>query len=208
MLISSVHELYMLEISTLSKQVSLGFAFFVCLILLSICVLGIYHFKTQKHKCLSEYTNGVKERNVCKLYMILFLLRKIILVTWIVTSQNTSPLICAIAATLVQVVYMGWMVVIRPFDEFQNNFVEVVNEIIFSFVLGWLIIFNTESSWNDEITNIYMYILVGNNLIVVGVLLICLIVTVILKIKKCLTKKGQVDNKRKTNLVSIIMKNS
>ena len=159
--------------------------------------VGIYYLRTQRHRCLSEFVSGLRDTNKCKVFTIMFLTRKIILVVWVVVSQGLHPILIASVASLFQILYTIWLIVMRPFKEVSNNLVEIINEIIFAVVLGWLIIFSTESMWSGGLTSIYMYILVANNLVIVAVLLMCLFVNVVLKIKRCLTKKSQVDTRKK-----------
>ena len=201
MLLSCMSEISIFNTSSDAKMASLGIAFLILIFCLAVFTLGVYQYKTQKHRCLSEFESGLKDSKVCKLFTCFFLLRKIILVVWVIVSAGVYPMLIAILASIIELVYMVWLAITRPFKETQNNIIEILNEIIFTIVCAWLIIFDTESDWTQGLTDIYMYILIGNNMAIVFVLVISLFVNLAFKIKNCFSKKSKIVIKTKVEQI-------
>lgn len=205
MLLSSIFELYLFDLSNDSQVASFWFAGVIVVFWLGMFLLSIYDFKTQKYRCLSEFTSGIKNSKASKIFTSMYLLRKLLLIIWVVTSYNCDSTIIAAVATIVQALYMVILIFLRPFEEFQNNMIEILNEVIFTIVLGWLIIFDTESRWTSQFTDIYLYILIGNNIAIVAILLVCLLANSVIKIKRCISKKNKVETRVQRYTVSFLL---
>ena len=55
---------------------------------------------------------------------------------------------------------------LRPYEGVKSNFIEIMNEIYFGFLLLFLSIINTKSEWDSTKTSIYMWVLLSNTLAV------------------------------------------
>lgn len=132
MLLSCISEISLSKTSSSSKTASLIFAFATLLLCLVIVAVGIFHFRNQKHQCFSEYESGTKDAKIHRIFTTIFLIRKIVLVAWVVSSESLPPAYIALFATVVQVIYTVWLLTKFPFKEVQNNLIEVINEITFT----------------------------------------------------------------------------
>jgi hypothetical protein len=58
------------------------------------------------------------------------------------------------------------VVVLRPFDHPKENFVEIVNELIFALLVGGMAYLTEKSRWNDVITNTYYYLMMTPGMLI------------------------------------------
>ena len=77
-----------------------------------------------------------------------------------------SSRVLIIVLFLIQVVYILKLSYLRPYEETKGNFIEILNEIYFGFLVIFLAIVNTKDEWNSIKTNTYMWVLVSNTFVV------------------------------------------
>ena len=75
----------------------------------------------------------------------------ILLIELIVISSKLSIIILC----FFQILYLIYVIVIRPYKEIKSNVIEIVNEIYFLIFLASLIFLNEENDWNSTKTLIY-----------------------------------------------------
>ena len=159
MLVSSLNELYHYDVSSGIKLVSIIIAFttLILWVLLLICVLGLslssYEQEENQHNKLGELFEGVKNGRY-KLYAFVLLLRRFIFISMLITLSSKCPIIVLYVLWGLQIVYLLFIFLFRPFEETKQNTIEILNEIFFSFLLWWLIWHNTESDWGTSSTTI------------------------------------------------------
>ena len=85
-LISSIHEIYTLDMTSTPKILSLIFAFFVlfaCFSLVGIVVylsLSSYEVKEEEHNKIGEFYSGVRMNTKAKLYVTFLIIRRTLFV--------------------------------------------------------------------------------------------------------------------------------
>ena len=145
------------------------------MILFSLIVLfGAFHmFKSNYGKTHEggrqkwrEYLSGVKNTNSARLYPFLALLRRSLMITWLVLSKTFGIENSILGLLLVQVPYLAYIMIVRPMDRKKNNMVEIINELFLTVIISFLSYFNTESKWNSQLTKLFMYIVLGNTVII------------------------------------------
>ena len=172
-LITSVYEVY--KNNTMNSSRIISFAFAILMIVIYLLMVGLvmylafssYKPNASDHNKLEEFFRGLKIHKKYKLYVVvLLLLRRItfitLLITWVVISSRVLIIILA----LIQVVYFVFLTWTRPCNEVKGNLIEILNEIYFSFLLIVLSFINSENDWNNVKTNIYLWVLVSNTLLV------------------------------------------
>ncbi len=71
---------------------------------------------------------------------------------------------------LILVIYLIPLLCLRPFEEEKNNVVEILNEVVFSVLLGILFYANTGQAWTKLFSSLYTWIMTGNSVILVLIL--------------------------------------
>jgi hypothetical protein len=65
----------------------------------------------------------------------------------------------------------AFLVVVRPYESIQDNMVEFVNQTFFLFYISTQFYLKTEENWNSTFKNMFIYVLVLNNVVIVIILL-------------------------------------
>ena len=101
-----------------------------------------------------------------KLYVPVLLMRRAIFVILLITLQCIKSSILIGLLSILEIWYLIYIIILRPFEEKKNNIIEIINEIFFSVLLSSLLYLKSESDWNSKITDIYMWIIMSNTLII------------------------------------------
>ena len=177
-LISWINEMYSFTPSDSKRIISILFSILVswlCLYLI-ICVLLLslssYEVIKNKHNKVGEIFSGVKMEKKSKLYVSILLIRRAIFVILLITLQSIQSWILVTTIGILQIWYLIYIIILRPFEEKRNNIIEIVNEIFFSILLNSLIFLNSESVWSSTIIHIYMWIIISNTL-TIFIVIVC-----------------------------------
>ena len=177
-LISWINEMYSFTPSDSKRIISILFSILVswlCLYLI-ICVLLLslssYEVIKNKHNKVGEIFSGVKMEKKSKLYVSILLMRRAIFVILLITLQSIQSWILVTMLGVLQIWYLIYIIILRPFEEKRNNIIEIVNEIFFSILLNSLIFLNSESVWSSTIIHIYMWIIISNTL-TIFIVIVC-----------------------------------
>ena len=121
----------------------------------------------EKQKYFVAIVDGMKPKWICRSYSFVFLVRRT-LFGWVLFFLDFFEAIHrVIILTLIQLVYMLYIIILRPHDSIKENLIDVINEVMYLYFLGFLLHFNTENSWDDTTTDTYFWILMGNNFIII-----------------------------------------
>ena len=71
----------------------------------------------------------------------------------------------------VQAVYFAYILILRPQDSVKENLSDFINEVFYLYFVVFLLHFNTEGRWNDTLTDVYFWILMTNNFILILIML-------------------------------------
>ena len=141
--------------------------------------------KTVKPKNASIINLRSNKVNRARLYMTIFLTRRLILVIMIVCIKDLVSVIFGILWFMVlQLVYILALIIIRPFEENKDNVSELINEFVFFILLSSMLHFHDHSKWNSAIEMIFIGFILSNNLIVSGIYMVYSVKNIILAIKK------------------------
>ena len=178
LLICSVYEVNSFNTSQLFRVISLGFAIliFAAWIAISAFVFylsaSFYSVDESKHNKLGEFFNGLKMQRRFKLHAFMLMFRRTVFVILLLTWDSVASRLLIGVLTFLQLIYLAYVCFMRPFWQFKNNLIEIVNEVYFWLLLSALIYFNVESYWSSTATSIYMWI-VSSNTMTVFLITIC-----------------------------------
>ena len=172
MLISSISEVKRLEFNTKSRVLSFAISIILILIwvifaifsLIMSCRVNKMH--DQQRDKFGELFVGLKQSKTARFYSVSWLIKKLIFVSLLLMLASTYLFYVMLTLWLIQISYIVYLVKVRPFEEIRNNFIEVMNEIYFTVLLGSLYFLNSKEKWTTTYSNIYVWIIWSNNLLI------------------------------------------
>ena len=172
MLISSISEVKRLEFNTKSKMLSFAISIILILIWLIFAIFSLImscrvnKMHDQQRDKFGELFVGLKQSKTARFYTVSWLIKKLIFVSLLLMLASTYLFYVMLTRWLIQISYIVYLVKVRPFEEIRNNFIEVINEIYFTVLLGSLYYLNSKEKWTTTYSNIYVWIIWSNNLLI------------------------------------------
>ena len=170
MLIWSIKEIFSFNCSESFRIISLIFAFVVLIvcIFLIFATFGLffssYETNEDEHCKLGEFYNGIQMCKKNKIYICMLLWRRALFVILLITLNSVSSPITIGVLWFIQLCYLIYIWIIRPFKETKSNMTEIINELYFLFVLFGLIFLNSKNDWKTIFQNIYIWLIWSNTL--------------------------------------------
>jgi cysteine-rich repeat protein len=144
----------------------------ILLVMLSFMLLGVFKWSKQSYNdsnarsIFNEYFSGLKKKRFASFYNLLLILRRLVLISWLIWCKLLPLMVFIPVAWVYQLLHLVVVVVLRPFDHPKENFVEIINELIFT-VLVWGMAYLTEKGrWSGVITNIYYYLMMSPGILI------------------------------------------
>ena len=189
-------ELHDFDISYKNSFVSIGITILIA-IALSLFVLKILIMWVRSYDDPTSYDtsffyelfNGLKQAFWPRFFVILFLLKRTLMISILIFCKSYSVLFRLWAFWAVQVLGCIIMSVLRPFSELQSNIVDIMNECFFTLVCLILFYFDSKSKWNSAFEWMYISILMSANIISTLIAISFLSIQVRHFIKKWLSKR-------------------
>jgi hypothetical protein len=144
----------------------------ILLVMLAFVLFGVFKWRKQEynnsnaHSMFGEYFSGLKKKRFASTYNLLLVLRRLVLISWLVWCKLLPLMVFIPVAWVYQLFHFVCVVVLRPFDHPKENFVEIVNELIFSLLVGGMAYLTEKSRWNDVITNTYYYLMMTPGMLI------------------------------------------
>ena len=175
-LISSIYEIYNFNTTGLAL-ISLIFSFFLLLLCCSLIlatlylVFSSYKIVESEHNKFEEFFVEIKESKRFRFYVAAQLMRRAAYVAILITLNCFSSKAVISTISVLQLWYLIYVWILRPYREVKGNIIDIMNEMTFFILLCSLIYLNTEKEWVYSLTTTYMWILASNSL---GIFLIML----------------------------------
>jgi len=131
LLLSNLSNLIAFETSDLPNIVSLIFSTISILFLSFFVYLSFYVYKKRNsisqsnRRKLGEFLNGIKADDKPKLYSFFGLLRRTLLIVWLLSFKSLGPQALTVGFCLISFPYFIFILVVRPFEKVSNNVVEI-----------------------------------------------------------------------------------
>ena len=176
-LISSINEIYQNDTTKILKIISYIYAIFLLLLFIFLLcfvlylTFSTYRLNENEHNKLGEFFRGLKNIRKSRTYIPILLIRRLVYVAFLITlvSVPSRPLIGILST--IQIFYLSWIIIIRPYEETKGNIIEILNEFYFTFLLTVLIFFNTKEDWNSTVISTYVWIMTSNTIAVFAIVL-------------------------------------
>ena len=170
-LVTSIYEINNFKFSdglTLSSYCLAVFMLCLFIMILSIVVylsLSSYRVIEDHHNKLGEFFEGIKVERRFKFFACIMLLRKLFYILLIITLMTINSKILIGILTVLQLGYIIYLVILRPYSEIKANLIEAINEIYFFLLLAIIIFINVEEDWDSVRTGVYLHLIVTNSMI-------------------------------------------
>ncbi|CAI2369416.1 unnamed protein product [Moneuplotes crassus] len=194
--LSIFSELYNLNLATTVTQISFGLCivFAICTSVLFILSFIMYcasfpQIDKVKYWTCIEYFNGIKPTKFSKLYSSLFMLVRISMTSLLIFGQTIRLYEKAIFFYLINIGYCIYLIIVRPFENPQDNIIEVINQTLFCSLavpLSWL---NTKQAWTQFYESYYTTIFMATPAIGSLICLAFLVKSIVVYIKTRKAKK-------------------
>ena len=171
-LISSIYEINKNNTSNSFRSISFSFSILAIVIYAIITIFiqyltfSSYELIESKYSILEEFFRGLKSDKKHRFYSTILFLRRALFVFLLITLTSVNSRVLITILSAIQVVYAIYLIWLRPYADVKGNLIEILNEIYFGILLIALTLLNTESDWTSIKTNIYMWTLVSNTLLV------------------------------------------
>ncbi|CAI2381084.1 unnamed protein product [Moneuplotes crassus] len=171
-ILCSLSELYNMNLKTTTTKASFLLSSLFTLLSTSLLLLSLYMYAksfpevdNEKYWTCKEFFNGVRSQKYSNFYSTIFLLVRLMLISLIIFGKTMSPFYRATAFYSINILYGVYLLIIRPFENPQDNMIENINQILFcclTIPLSWL---NIKSDWTAFYETLYISILTSSPLI-------------------------------------------
>ena len=86
----------------------------------------------RKYTC-REVMAGLKDNKTARIYSFMLLFRKFVYVTWLIVMSSFDKYFLISFLSICQMIYLFLICSLSPFENKDDNMVEIVNEIFFTF---------------------------------------------------------------------------
>ena len=136
-ILSCLSEIFRMD-DALSHPISYNFAFLFSIGMIAIIVIVVLFYRNSKDvsksKLFSEFYAGFKSDKWSKMYHVIFMTRRVLIILVILTMRSVVAIIKLPIFTLIQIVTLTYSIKVRPYEEAYENIVEVVNDTMYVMV--------------------------------------------------------------------------
>ncbi|CAI2375096.1 unnamed protein product [Moneuplotes crassus] len=192
MIISSSFEIKEFDTSSASKTIShlISWTFLLlCLIIPTFALYLFYNhrkeYDPEKKTPTMEFFAGLRNTKWARFYSFLLLFRRVLFVLVVIfMSGNVHRAYIYSILLTCQVAYFGHLIYLRPFEELQDNIIELVNELFLIEVICYLFAMTSGDKWTNSAITWFMNSLTINCLVVVAIMIYFMVANIIIKCRE------------------------
>ena len=124
----------------------------------------------EKLKYFKLLVDDMKPMWICRAYWLIFLLRRTVFLIIIFFTDELVMIGKVILFVVIQTAYLSYIAVLRPNAGFKENLIDFINEVFYFYFVGFMLYYNSEDRWNDTVTDVYFWIMMSNNFVLMFVL--------------------------------------
>ena len=124
----------------------------------------------EKLKYFKLLVDDMKPKWICRAYWLIFLLRRTMFLIIIFFADELVMIGKVILFVVIQTAYLSYIAVLRPNAGFKENLIDFINEVFYFYFVGFMLYYNSENRWSDTVTDVYFWIMMSNNFILMFVL--------------------------------------
>ena len=130
---------------------------FSCTVLYAI--LSKNHQNLLESNVLNELVSGLTTYRMAKLYSLMFIIHRILVVMFVTINMDLKTKIKLISLIWIQLIYFISLLLIRPFSSITAN----INKIVWEFsvlILMWLMIsYSNSSDWSSSTKYVFVFVM-------------------------------------------------
>ncbi|CAI2381608.1 unnamed protein product [Moneuplotes crassus] len=160
--LSIFSELYNFNFANTVTQISFGLCiiFAICTSMLFILSFIMYcvssdQIDKEKYWLCIEYFNGIKPNKYSKLHSSLSMLVRLSMTSLLIFGQSARSYEKAIYFYLLNIGYCLYLIIVRPFENPQDNLIEAINQTLFCCLAVPLSRLNTKQDWTPFYESYY-----------------------------------------------------
>ena len=177
MMISSIYQIYSWNLSDFKHLLSFVLSIIWVIIIITIITLSFWNWRKRmesydenNHYYLKEFLSSIKDHPWARIYSTLLMTRRLLLVSLLILGNSLLSIYLVSTMIWIQVVYLSLMLILRPFKEFKDNLIIVLNDVYYLVLISILAYFNDPERWNDTIATMYMYLIMSNSSLIIFIL--------------------------------------
>ena len=124
----------------------------------------------EKLKYFKLLVDDMKPKWICRAYWLIFLLRRTAFLAIIFFTDELAMIGKVILFVVIQTFYLAYIAVLRPNAGFKENLIDFINEVFYFYFVGFMLYYNSEDRWSDTITDVYFWVMMSNNFVLMFVL--------------------------------------
>ena len=124
----------------------------------------------ERLKYFKLLVEDMKPKWIWRAYWLLFLLRRTVFLAIIFFMGELEMIVKVILFVIIQIFYLGYIAILRPQGAFKENLIDFINEVFYFYFVGFLLYYNSEERWSDTVTDVYFWIMMSNNFILMFVI--------------------------------------
>jgi hypothetical protein len=126
-----------------------------------VLIVGTYIWMKCSSLHFAEIFSGLKKTSIARSYQLLLMLRRLILISWMVWLNSIPSFLYLSIPGLYQLLHFWTIIFIRPFSSMKDNIIEVFNELVFTIILWSVIYLNKEEKWNSITVDAFVHLLMA-----------------------------------------------
>ena len=206
MLLSSFSEVYEHDLSSVSRTAS--FYINIAILISLLIVLGIWigqilkahpTLNPQKQKYFVEFFNGIRNTTYSRINSVLFLIQRILGWSVVIFLVDSNLVIKLSIITFVQVLYLTYLLIIKPYEERKDLFLECISQSIVALYSSVLIKSSNRENWNSFVNWMLITSIIVWASISTITSLICLIISILKKARAFCSNRKRIENYRNNN---------
>ena len=153
--LSSCNEIYDFDLEGLDRQISFGMSCLIVAGMIGFALMCLVMWKKAQaasfdpeKSCFREFLSGAKSTKLGRLYLFMFVLRRLFSVFWVVGTQTASTMVRVAGFSFIQASFLVYTL-FRPLDAAKENLVEIINDGSYLVMCLNLLYFNSEETWSD-----------------------------------------------------------
>jgi cysteine-rich repeat protein len=159
--IISISGMYYMDISNLPRLVSWITSFSIAAFWILTLAAGTYIWRKCSSSNFQEIFSGLKMTPVARSYQLLLMLRRLILISWMIWMKFITPLLYLSFPGFYQLIHLWTIIFIRPFSRIKDNIIEVFNELVFTIILWSVVFLNKKEKWDSITVDAFFYLLMA-----------------------------------------------
>ena len=121
----------------------------------------------ERQKYFKGLVDGMRPNWIWRSYFLVFFIRRTIFGALVFFGINLEMITRVALFTSVQFLLMVYIIILRPQESVKEQISDIINEVLYLYYSAFLLYYNVEERWNDTVTDVYFWILMANNIILI-----------------------------------------